>query len=385
MKKCIWVFMCLGALSELHAQVISEKEAVDQALKNYPSVQIANMRTQIQKELERTAFNPQQTQLTFEVPTDFGLAFEFHQQFDFPGVYSTRSKWLKSQTRNTAEAANITRHELTRDVRLSYLDVQVLEAFVRILSRQDSLWRDIEISTQRLFDGGQINRADVLYASKQAGLINNRLANTRIDAINALAGLSLYTGQNLTEVEALSVLPLTLLDTMGSFYFDQYLSESKQVAERKLAVSKAERMPGLIVGYLRTPDRDTEFRYRFNAGVTIPLWQGQYQGEVDAGKIALETRQAETALQRQQAQTRRRQLLQTLGQTSSALNWFERTAIPQTDDLVLTYRRLYEGGEVDYALALRNIADAVDMQTEYLETLKRYNQSVIELEFLSGQ
>ena len=52
------------------------------------------------------------------------------------------------------------------------------------------------------------------------------------------------------------------------------------------------------------------------------------------------------------------------------------------NELVDIYKRLYDAGEVDYALTLRNIADAFSLNTQYLETLEMHNRAVIELEFL---
>lgn len=385
MNRYITILFFSGLCGTLAAQTLTEQDAVLKTLSHYPEVQIANQDARMQQALERTAFNPPQPELTFEFPGDDGIGFEFQQQFDFPGVYTSRSRWLQSQTRYKTEAANITKQELMRDVRLNYLEAQATQALVRIFSRQDSLWNEIEVSTQRLFEGGQINRGDFLYASSQAGILGNSLAQIRIDATQAISTLSLYTGEQVTEVDDLRALPFTEFDTTGGFYFERYQTEGRQVAERELAVKNAARLPGFLIGYLRTPDRDTDYRYRFNAGVTIPLWQGQYKGEVDAARVAMETLEMETELHRAQAQTKLDQLLQTLEQTRNALIWFESTSLPQTEELVTTYRRLYEGGEVDYALTLRNIAETLDIRIQYIETLKRYNQSIIELEFLAGE
>jgi cobalt-zinc-cadmium resistance protein CzcA len=187
------------------------------------------------------------------------------------------------------------------------------------------------------------------------------------------------------QIADLEALPVITTDTAGGFYFEKYRTEQQQVAASEIAVRQLERLPGLLVGYLRVPEPDTDFRNRLRVGVTVPLFQGQYKGEVEAAKIALETAQTETALQVQQAQAARFQLLQTLAQTSRSLEWFETTGLEQADELATISRRLYEGGEFDYVLMLRNVADAFDVQSQYLATLKRHNEAVIGLEFLNGQ
>lgn len=381
----IVIVIALFALMEIHAQPLTEQTAVMKALEMYPGMQIADQQLQMQRAMQRSAFNPNQPQLTFEFPNDIGLAFEFQQQFDFPGVYTSRAKWLKAQTQQQAVATNITRLELIRDVRLSFLEAQASQEMMQILNQQDSLWRSLENSAQRLYDGGQINKADVLFSSRQTGIVGNLLSQAQTESVNARTNLALYTGTKVDEVTTLERLPLIQIDTTQEFYFDPYFAERNTVAARALAVERAERLPGLIVGYLRVPELDTDYRSRFNAGLTIPIWQGQYQSQVDAAKIAQDQVMTQYTLQQQQGRATQQQLYQTLIQTNDALNWYEQTALPQSNELITTYQRLFEGGEVDYTLALRNIADAMEIYQQYIETLTRHNRAIISLEFLHGR
>ncbi len=384
MKRYIVVLVGCLAWSAATAQFITEQAAVERALKSYPSVQLAEQETRQRKALERTAFNPQQTQVVFESPADVGVGVEVQQQFDFPGVYVRRSKWLKSQTALAGEAASLTRRELTQAVRLAYLDAQAAQAQVLFYARQDSLWQGIAAASRRLFEGGQINRADLLFAETKAGQVANLLFQSRTYEMNAFSELAAYLNDNVTQVSPLLALSPSASDTSGVFYFEKYRAQQQQVAAAEIAVRRAERLPGLMVGYLRVPEPDTDYRSRLRAGITLPLFQGQYKGEMDAARIALESAQTQMALQRQEARATRFQLLQTMAQTTSSLGWLEGTALPLADELVASSRRLYEGGEYDYIQFLRNVSDAFDLQTTYLETLKMHNSAVVGLAFLIG-
>lgn len=384
-QSALAMIICICMLAETHAQPMTEHTALRQALEKYPGMQIAEQQLQIQRAMQRSAFNPNQPQLTFEFPNDVGLAFEFQQQFDFPGVYTARSKWLKAQSQQQAAAANITRLELIRDVRLAYLEAQASQELTRIITAQDSLWRHIEHSAQRLYDAGEINKADVLFALRQTGIVGNLLSQAYTDMINARTNLAVYVATRVDDVTPIQRLPVTEVDTTPQFYFDQFFGTGITVAERALAVEKAERLPGLIVGYLRVPEIDTDYRSRFNAGLTIPIWQGQYQSQVDAAKIAQDQLNTRYTLQQQQARATQLQLYETLMQTTTALDWYEQIALPQSNELISTYQRLFEGGETDYTLALRNIADALEIYQQYIEALTRHNSAIITLEFLRGR
>jgi cobalt-zinc-cadmium resistance protein CzcA len=368
-----------------NAQSFTEQDAIKSAMTRHPSMQIADMEVRMQRALEKSAFNPEQPELAFEFPTDVGLSFDLRQTFDFPSVYSARKNWLKAQTNEQEQRAGISRYELMRDVRLAYLKAQIAIARKQILAVQDSLWNSMDSISLRLYAGGHINKADELYSSKQAGLMHQSYLNAQAIEQNALSELALFTYQRTASLEPLARRLFSIPDTTGSYYFESLFTSQESSATKELDVHRAQRLPDLIVGYLRVPEIDTDYRSRFNAGVTIPIWQGQYKAEVDRTKIALDKLHAEEALWKKNADVMTQQLLRIWNQTGQSLDWYENSGLPQSDELVSAYQRLYGGGEVDYALTLRNIAEAVEIHLSYLETLERHNEAVIGLEYLFGK
>lgn len=378
-------FFVLQMFNFSHAQSLSQQEAVASALANHPSMQIADMEVQMQMAMERSAFNPEQPELAFEFPNDVGLVFDVRQTLDFPTVYSARRNWLKAQTFEQEQFAGITRHELIKDVRLAYLNTQVSLARAEVLAVQDSLWASMDSISQRLFTGGHINKADALYSSKQAGLLHQLYRDALAREQNARYALQAYTGLNVQSVDPLQRLTFSITDSSSPYYFEPYVEAKKNTASRELNVHNAERLPDLIVGFLRVPEVETEYRNRFNAGLTIPIWRGQYRAEVDRIRIAIDKAQAEAELWKRNNDVLKQQLIRTWMQTSESLDWYENEGLPQSGELVSAYQRLYGGGEVDYALTLRNIADAVDIHLSYLEMLQQHNEAVIELQYLFGK
>lgn len=378
-------FIVLHIIHGSNAQSFTEQAAIESALRRHPSIQIAEMEVRMQRALEKSAFNPEQPELAFEFPTDVGLSFDIRQTFDFPSVYGARKKWFKAQTFEQEQRAGMSRNELVRDVRLAYLQAQVAFARKQILEVQDSLWISMDSISQRLYTGGHINKADALYSTKQAGVMHQSYLDAQANEQNALSELALITDQPATSPEPLARRIFSIPDTTGNYYFESFFTAQKSSVTKELDVHRAERLPDLIVGYLRVPEIDTDYRSRFNAGLTIPIWQGQYRAEVDRTKIATDKAQAEAGLWKRNADAMKQQLLRVWNQTGQSLDWYENSGLPQSAELVSAYQRLYGGGEVDYALTLRNIADAVDIHLSYLETLERHNEAVIELEYLFGK
>lgn len=385
MIRLVFFLLCMAIWSQLNSQIWTEGEVIQKTLTNYPSIQIANAEVQRWKAFEKTAFNPEQPKFTIETPTDVGLGYEVEQEFDFPTVYGKRKEWLKSQTGLATEIASITQRELIREVRIAFLNAQMAQAQFEYYTTQDSLWREIANKSQRLFDAGEINRADLIFAEKQSGLIRLSLFNANTEKVNALAILHSYTNEPVNQIAEIAALPIDTVDLSETFYFDNYFRQSVQVAQNEIELAQAHRWPGLIIGYLKAPEPDTEFRYRFKAGITVPIWQGQYTGEVEAAKANIEKANWEAELKQREARINSLNWINSVRQGKRNLEYFETSTLPQMKQLVEIYLRLYEAGEVDYALTLRNITDAFDVNKQYLETLKQYNQSIIEFDYLKGK
>ncbi|HUR31937.1 MAG TPA: TolC family protein [Saprospiraceae bacterium] len=373
-------FFCQTAFS----QVVSEEEAIRLAVANYPSMKIVDAKIRQQSALQKTAFNPEQPEFIIETPTDVGLGYEVEQKFDFPTVYTSRSKWLKSQTRLVEQEAFLSRNDLIREVRLAYLEAQVANAELDYYTSQDSMWRQIAQQSDKLYEGGELNKAEQLFAQRQAGLASFNVINSTLNIDNAIEVLKNYTGAEVIVVDEIKPLPLQI-NRDGPFYFENLLASQLAVAENEIDVRKAERLPDLIFGYARNTEFETDYRYRLKGGITVPIWQGQYTGEVQSIKSEIELINAENELRLREFNLRKSTLLNRIEQTGKAIESFRENVLPQTDQLLDTYRRLYTGGQTDYTQTMKYIADASGTYLQYIEMLKQHNMDVIELEYLYGK
>ena len=382
MNRVLLAFIALLPLHPSFAQEWTEEMVIERALAHYPGIRLTELEIIKQRALERTAFNPSQPRFEIEAPTDVGTGFEVEQEFDWPGVYTARSKWLQSQTSFSEASAIIARNELIRDVRLTFLEAQIAEATVDQLHMQDSLWNEISERSQRLYDAGEINRADLVRAQKESSLRKVALLKGQLEYDSRTAALRNYTGEHIRNfpppdqyepIRGMKNLPL----------YETYSQNLIEVERRQLALNQARRWPGLIIGYLKAPEPETAYRNRYKAGITIPIWQGQYRGEVEVAKISIEQKQVESRQVSMNALIEKERWENILNQTAQIIGIFEKEVLPQSDKLYETYLRLYDAGEMDYALTLRNISDSFAGTLEYLEALQMHNQAVVHLDYLN--
>ena len=379
----IMLLVVSGLCLPLQAQTTwSERQVVEQALQYYPSLRIAELEVQQAKALERTAFNPQQPRVTIETPADIGIGVEVEQEFAFPDVYFKRGRWLKSKTALAMESGTLSREELIRDVRVAFLEAQVAQSRYPYYTRQDSIWRELASSSQRLYDSGSITKADLIFAQHTSGTTLLAKNHAQVEMENKRGQLELYSGASVPLLDPLVILEKE--DTTGGFYFEQYYLQKQVVAENESRVWRAQRAPDILLGYLRAPEPDTEYRNRFKAGLTIPIFQGQYSGEIKAAKYDQQQAAQELELKQREAAIAIAQWNAIRTQAADGIEWYEQTGLQQQSSLSEINMRLFDAGEIDYARALRNASEAIALQNAYFDLVERHNRAVIELEFLKG-
>lgn len=379
------VMMCLISFAfAATGQGISEADIIRLALENQPSIVIANKEVQRMRALERTSFNPEQPRFEIETPSEFGIGFEVEQELHFPTVYTRRSKLFKSNTRLAEESMTLSRLELIKEIRIAYLDAQVAQVSYQFAVSLDSLWQDIAGQSKRLYDGGEINLGDAIFAQSRSGLTTTMLAEKSASLQGKLFVLQSYAGQPINKVQPLQPLPY-VEDGNENYFFEPYMAQQVAVIQNEIKLLQSQRLPDLMIGYVRSTEPETAYRFRYKAGITIPIWQGQYGGEIAASRIDIEQTGAELDLRKQEFNIARNEWQQILTQSQQSLAWFDTTGLQQMNQLVDIYRRLYDAGEINYTQMLRNLADAFVIRDEYLLVLQRHNQAVIQLDYLNGK
>lgn len=381
LRNIVCILLMGIVLFEVQAQTLSERQAVDQALSNHPAIRIGEIRVKQQRALERTAFNPSQPTIGIETPTDLGLGFEVEQEIDFPGVYGSRSRWLKSKTREVEEENKLTRNELIREVRLAYLEAQIARQARSYYQEQDSLWSRIAGQTTRLHEAGELGMAELLFAQRQAALVKIQNLNAAADAKTRLEILQAFTGTPDTALQPLAPLEMDLPEEK-SFYFEDHLASQIESNTREIKIIRSEGMPGIILGYERSTELDTEFQNRYKAGISVPIWRGQYRGQILALEAEHEKLVTERELRSKESNIHALQMQSQIERTRGLITEYEQNVLPQTDELIRTYLRLYEGGEMDYSRALTLMTEASGAYSDYFEAMFLHNQAVIELEYL---
>ncbi len=409
MKRLLFLVCCWQLASSALAQTpLSEAEVVDLVLANSPAIRASDLSIRQNQQLLNGSYTIPNLDVFTDSPTGGFYTIGVNQSFQLPMVYKRQYQVQNQQIGLAQTEKRITENDLRYRVRLLYLALQYADAVGRQFQFQDSLYNQLRLSAGRQFAAGQIDYLAKTFTESQAGEVRNQLAQAHADVQTIARQLQRLTGRSnrgdggaafrpaartdsvqvagLTRNQPAFALMNSLADSLvlGQNPSLAFLRQTEALSETQIGLERARSLPGIMVGYYNQGSKETPAQLRFRFGLTLPVWFRQYRSRTVAAQTGLQLARQRTAAQRQTLAVDVQQAQGDFLKYRTSLDYYETTGLRQSDDLITTARRLFAAGQVDYLSFLRTINEAYAIRQRYLDVLRNYNQSLLTINYLTG-
>ena len=383
--------------------IVRPDSAEAQALRRHPRLRQSTQEIEEQRALKRGSFSLRNPDFLFSAPTGAQWAPGVVQTIDFPTVYRQQARNARAGITLAERGLAVNRATVRRDVRLAYLVLQVSEAQVRQLTFQDSLFRTLQIATDRLFKAGEVTSLQRISTEAEARQVANQLAQAVVDRRSAQRRLGLLLGQPdadlttgtdlrgtgvelaRTGMELLDGLPARDSAALAGSPTLAYYAQSVDLSQSGISLVRARRTPAVTVGYQNQGFADSPYRYRLQFGVSVPIYFWTYRAQLQAATARTKAAQAQAQVQQLELGTRYQQALADTRKFATSLTYFEQTGLPQSTAIINQSQRLFRAGEISYLVLIQSLNQAFAIQNNYLATIRDYRQAITELNYLRGQ
>jgi cobalt-zinc-cadmium efflux system outer membrane protein len=395
MKFIVTIILFTLPLFSWAQKQLTEDEALTLALKNSALINASSLAVKQSKQLQKTAYNISNPEIMMESPSGEFQTVGVLQSFNFPTVYAKQHQLLKQQTVLSQVGQKITENDIKYLIKSLYLSIQYVELRYNQYKIQDSLYTQIRQSAQRQYDAGQVDYLEKTFSEAQYGEVHNQFIQAQTDVQVLQTQLQTYTGLKET-IATISLqksevtMNILLIKNDTSIIQNNpsllYLKQQQVIGKKSLSLERNRFLPGFTFGYLNQgQDRTTSSFLRFRAGINIPLWFWQYTGSINAAKTGLKIAEQKAVAQQQLTSVEMQKAQGDYLKYLQSLTYYETTGLKQADDIITTSKRFFEGGHTfDYINYLRTINEAYLIKLKYSESLKNYNQSIININYLTG-
>jgi cobalt-zinc-cadmium resistance protein CzcA len=177
-----------------------------------------------------------------------------------------------------------------------------------------------------------------------------------------------------------------------------YFQQQAEISRIENKLERSLMMPDLNVGYfsqtiIGTQDVNgtprsfgNDFRFSgIQAGISVPLWFVPFTSRAKAAKINENIARSDAENYARTVSGNYLSLLDEYRKFSSAVDYYEKQAIPETDLIIDQATRSYKAGALDFLDFVHTLNSTVAMRQSYLDALNNCNQTIISIEYITGK
>lgn len=400
----IFLFLSFSFYSQ---QPISLKAALDSASKQNLSVQAAIIQSQVQKKLEKTAWDLPYTNISGDYgqfnSAQMDNRIAVSQSMQFPLVYVKQKQLLRAQTQGSLYNEEIIRQEVKKQIAMLYYDMILLTEKRKILYHTDSLYLDFQNRQQERFNAGDANLLEKATAETQRMQIANQLNQLEADLkIIQLQFSRLMNSKQmyLPETSDLKWNFQVSADTASvqHFAFVKWKQQQSLIANQEWKLEKAKMLPTInmgynnqsVIGYQIVNNQDVYFdvnkRFSYvSFGLNAPLFFRSGKNRISSSKLNYLKTEKEVNEISNQYKTMLMQLLLKLDKNKETISYYENGALKQADIILKNANLQFKNGSINYIEWIMLINQAISIRSEFLNTLQEYNQTIIDINYLTNQ
>ena len=314
------------------------------------------------------------------------LKIGISQDIAWPGLYKAQRQLYNEQLKFYQVNTLAIDAEIKRDVRTAYYQLWYLHDKQKLYHRLDSIYRSLSDAAILKVKTGDSPGLDSISANVRLRELQALLLQINNDVLIQQQILKQILNSNETPLpEMLPLEKLTVPVSMDSTH--PVLELQKQninIANAGISITKNENKPEFSGRFF------TQRLYGMNDPVTgfsvtaaFPLFGGgAYRNKVRTAQAEAMVQQKQFEYDWQVFKGQQMQFRQEVEKNSNMLSFYESTGLRQAEEIIKAASLAYRAGEISFPELAQYLAQAIDIQRNYLENLNAYNQSVIQYYYI---
>lgn len=379
-------------------KIYTLNEAVKKAIANNGNIKSAELQIKYQKKLKAASWEFNKTNIDYSYGQTNSLVkdnnFTISQSFPSLGSNIVQVKLSQAKVKSSEIGLNLTQSEIVNEVKSNYFHLAFCLSSLKLLNYQDSLYTLFYKAAELKNQTGESPLLEKVTAQTQLMKIKTLLNQTNSD----IAIYKIKLQVLLNESANITISDTELSKAEFSFKIDSSAIASNPLLalyQQQIKINKIEKqaeiikfMPEFSVGYFNQSNKDVQQDYRFTgvqAGISIPILFFSQAVKIKAAKINELIAQNDYDYYRKLVLGEFQTLVQEYLKYKSSLEYYEKTALPQSELIIEQSSKSYNAGNIDYIEYVLNLDKALEIKTNYLQTLNDYNQSIIAIEKIMGK
>ncbi len=405
--KVLLVVVCLipGLGKNAWAQSpVSLKAAIDTALRNNLEVRNEQLKARYNSLLVNTAATLPQATLIGDVGqmnssyTDTRLSIV--QTLNFPTVYARQKKLLEAEWATSLLQVSVQKAHLQKQVEESFYMLLYIQQKKKLLHYADSLYGAFAERAAIRLAKGESDILEKTSAATQLGQIRIQTRQLQQDSAIWQIRFQLLLNKEELYLPAGNKIRMSLTTIPDTGFIAEHpglslIRQQQQIADANIALEKAKLLPDIQFGYNNTSIRGVgadNVLYgagaRFHTvqvGVGIPVFARAQKEKIKAATFSKQLASSAYSMELQQWQAAYRQLMEQYTSYQATADYYEAKALPDADRIAGTANERLQQGSINYLEWVQLINLAISVKSDYLETIRGLNETIVSLHYYQNK
>ena len=400
------LLFCNPVKAQQTPATLSLKQAIDTALKYNLAYRTSHLETEFARVSQKSACDLPKTSFAYSYGQLNGLAkddeISVGQQIEFPLSYYFKYKLNEAIYRSAVFKEEMARQLLISEVKTRYIQLQFLRQNLDISYQSDSVFQRYALIAEARYRLGDASYLEQLSAQNALGESKNEIQKIENEWLAALKGFQNCLLSNVPVAPENSRSALLSMPVSGSYRVDanpglQFQKQQAEIANRQTKVEKAKLLPDVSLNYYnqsfvgnqlengidKSFGRGDRFT-GFTAGISVPLFWGAQKANIQAAKVRQQVSESAYEQARLETETMLFREQQNYNSLFYQSEYYKTTAVPQSETVLAFAQKAYSSGEIGYLEYLKAVEDVFKTKSKYIEKLFQLNQSIINIEFITG-
>lgn len=399
--------LALPAVGSAQEEPLNVNRALELAYKNNQSVRASELDAQAQNKLIGSAWDIPKTELsgTFgqinSSAQDKNLSIS--QSINPFKIGATR-RLLKENSDASQLRSAMTKQQVAYSVRESWNNLLYFGKLNTILSKQSAVMDKFVRSADVKFRVGETNSLEKNVATATQLELQQRIkqneAQMKIERSRLKLFLNLKDDFAIADTAFVPLPSVAMIDTTAVKQNPELQLAEKQV-DIATATRKAEQAalwPDISAGYFiqsitGNQDVDGTPRYYddalrfqgFTAGISVPIFFGGSAAKAKAAKIGIERERENAAYVQNELKSRLVEQTEQLATYQTLIAYYRDIAEPNARKITANATKAYQNGDISYVEYVQNLETANGILVNYADAIRQYNQTIINIQYLTNQ
>jgi cobalt-zinc-cadmium resistance protein CzcA len=378
---------------------ISIDKAIETALQNNLKVKNQKLNSDYLQKMTKTGYDIPNTGIISEYgqfnSNVNDIKIGVSQSIKFPTIYKRQKQLLIEQAKTGEWNEALQKKELTKEVTSVFYEMIYLKEKEKLLLKSDSIYSEFLRKSTLRFDQGESNILEKATAENQSGQIKIQLQEVQSDYKILQWQFKMLLNSDKDFVPFSDKIKMAFDEKLADNTITNYPSiklfeQEVSINKAEISLEKSKKLPELIGGvYYQTFKANTSFQSSYNGiygqfGVTLPLFNSSFNNKKKALETQTQIAENNLNFEKMKLQNQYQNLLQEYQKNKTTIDYYETKALKNVDLVTDAANKKFINGDINYLEWVMLINQSTEIQSNYIEAIRKLNSNLIEIYSLTN-